>query len=226
MDGGANAMMRQLGLGSFVGLILALSFVVPADRPKAMLSLTGRSSHEKVASPNPVPGSPSFWNLFAPMHFEGTASQNPVLGSPFFAGPDASENPNPSHQAPIGDETLRSKIVGTWTTTTAPGPWKTTTVAFLESGEYHASRPLLVNGIPIVHPQGGEKIPVQNEATGTWDLVGENIHIHVTHATMQGSLGFFALNVKGAGDNRLSLDRAGEKLGLTRSANDLGVLKD
>jgi hypothetical protein len=192
-----------MGLVSIAGFVIALSFVVialsfmvPVSGPKAMERPTGQPLQGKAKHPNP--------NLD---------------GSPFFAGYDGSEIAAPSHRQPrrAVDTTLRSKIIGKWTSCAAPEQKRTaTTVTFLESGEYHASRLLTVNGIPIVDTQCGEKVLFQNQMSGTWDLVSDEVHIRVTQATVQDTLGPFVLTVEDAGENRSLFDRGGKEIALFR----------
>jgi len=189
-------MIRQLLLASGAGLVIALSFVVPAAGPRA----TARS-------------------LEKPVERKFRHSAPDLDGSPFFTVYDGSEVPAASHGQPTGavDSTLRSKIIGKWTTSTAPEQKRSaTTVTFLETDEYHASRPLTAAGTPIYDVQDGKRILLQNQASGTWKLVGGEINIRVTQATVQDTPGSFVMNVQEAGENWLVLDRSGKTIVLFR----------
>jgi len=189
-------MIRQVLLASGAGLVIALSFVVPAAGPRAAARSVEHPVERKFWHPDPDLDGSSFFNVY-----------------------DGSEVPTANHRQLTGtaNTTSRSKIIGKWTTRIAPEQKRNaTTVTFLESDEYHASRLLTVNGIPIFHTQDGERIFLQNQASGTWKLVGGEINIRVTQATVQDTLGSFVMTVQDAGENRLLLDRAGKTIALFR----------
>jgi hypothetical protein len=189
-------LLLALLLASGAGLLIALSFVVPAAGPRATARPIEKPVEQKFRHPDPD-----------------------LDGSPFFKVYDGSEVPARNHAELTGfvDATLRSKIIGKWITSTAPEQNRiATTVTFLKSDQYHASRLLTAAGIPIYDTQGGERILLQNQASGTWKLVGGEINIRVTQATVQDTLGSFVMTVQDAGENRLLLDRAGKTIALFR----------
>src|SRR5262245_48160439 len=130
-----------------------------------------------------------------------------------------SENSRPTSPAPapVAEETLRSKIVGRWTTSTAPEmAGSASTISFLESGEYRASGVLMVQGQPVMMEKDGKKVPVPSTFSGVWDLSGEEIRVRITQANIQGKFESIVYTIREASAKRLLLDRAGEEIALIR----------
>ena len=142
-----------------------------------------------------------------------------VFAVPIYAGFGGSDHVRTigRQSAQIVPRSLRSRIVGRWTTNPDPEMSRTTiNFTFLESGEYQESRPFLIAGwMPIMCEQDGKRSLMQNSVTGTWELVDDEIHVRVADANVRqdplpGKLEPIVYSVRGAGDRWLLLNKSGK----------------
>jgi len=135
-------------------------------------------------------------------HLTGCGGKTPT---PSTSGDDPAEKP------------LRARIIGKWTTSTAPElQASATTISFLETGEYQSSGLVIVQGQLLTVEKDGKKEPLRVPASGAWDLEGEEIHVRVTEAGLHGKFEPFTYRVLSADEKRLVLDKGGERIALFR----------
>jgi hypothetical protein len=122
-----------------------------------------------------------------------------------------------SPNGPSADKPLRETLLGMWTTSTAPEQQESaTTLRFLDSGEFHSSAIVRVNGQPLTAEIDGKKQIVRTALTGTWDLEGDTIHVRITQSSIGADFKPFDYKVINATDKRLRLDKDGEILAFFR----------
>jgi hypothetical protein len=143
-----------------------------------------------------------------------------VLGCSLLAGcgPTAPTQSPPAAQTGPRETPLRAKVVGKWTSTSAPELRDSaTTISFLESGEYQGSGLAKVGGQVLTVEKDGKKEPLRVTTSGTWDLEGEEIHVRITQSGLQGNFKPFTYRVQSASEKRLVLDKEGEVIALFRA---------
>lgn len=114
--------------------------------------------------------------------------------------------------------TTRSKILGRWTTSTAAEmAGSATVINFLDSGEYQASGPLIIQGRTVTVKKNGKQESVPVNLTGTWDLDGDQIKVKITQVNIQAEFQPFAYKIRDVTEKRLLLDRDGKELALFRA---------
>jgi hypothetical protein len=78
------------------------------------------------------------------------------------------------------DQPAKPSILGRWTTSTSPEMASSrTSMAFLESGEYQYSSPLLLFGKPVTAKVEGKDVRARLIASGTWQLDGDRLHVRI-----------------------------------------------
>ena len=111
-------------------------------------------------------------------------------------------------------ERAKHSILGRWTTSTSPQLASTrTTMAFLESGEYQYSSPLLFLGKPVTAKVEGKEVAARLIASGTWELDGDQLRVRITQ-TNQPSAKFdtpWEYQVISSTDKKLVLQHQGGK---------------
>jgi len=81
----------------------------------------------------------------------------------------------------------KPSIVGKWITSTAPElAANATKMTFLESGECQVSGPLEINGQPAIAKIEGKEQRLPLNASGTWELKGDQLRVHLTQANVPG----------------------------------------